>query len=259
MPKKEIVVHATTPDREQPTKKLLAVLFAGALAAVAVVECTSAATQRPSGEASKSSHPTAPTNSTSALQITFRMLTPDNEIAAMFDYDAVVQHGSVRLTIVAYADESGSHPQPLLTVTYDGTRELIREGGNAYQLFDNAAQAKWATEPALDVIAQFLPFDPRAAYSQSLCPNAKQVQDGTNLGRSARKYSCAKTAGHRPRTIWIDQAFGIALSPLCLPERRSPRIRASRQPPSRPARRPERRSRWSVRPSNRAIEHPTSR
>ncbi len=131
----------------------------------------------------------------------------------MLGYDAVVEHGRVRLTILAYADNSGSDPQPLLTVTYDGTRELIHDRENVvpYQLFKNAARATSPVGggPALAVIAQFLPFDPRAGYWQSLCPNARQMQAGTDLGRPAQKYSCGK----RP-AIWVDKASGIALGPL---------------------------------------------
>src|SRR5438445_7037980 len=101
MPQQEAVMSSTTPDRVRPSS-LLTALFIGALAALGVVGCSSAARQHTSGAATTSSNPTAATGSASALQITFRRLTPDSDDAAMTDYNAVVQHGRAKLTVVTY-------------------------------------------------------------------------------------------------------------------------------------------------------------
>ena len=63
------------------------------------------------------------------------------------------------------------------------------------ELFENAATANWpgGREPALGLLAQFLPFDARAPYWQWLCLQRKRLQDGVDLGRSAVQYSCQPT------------------------------------------------------------------
>ena len=154
-----------------------------------------------------------------ALEVRFRKVTPGSDSAAMVDYDAVVQGGEVRLVTIGYPDESGSDPFPAKTFVYDGRRELIHDIENVspYQQIENAATAKspGGGEPALAPVAQFLPFDTRTAYWQWLCPQAKRLQDGVDLGRHAVQYSCQPTymIGNSP-TIWVDKAFGIALGPL---------------------------------------------
>src|SRR5262249_15996286 len=95
-----------------------------------------------------------------ALEVAFRKVTPGRDSAAMVDYDAGLQGGKVRLTMIGYPDESGSDPFPAKTFVYDGRRELIHDVENVtpYQQIENAATVKspGGSEPALAPVAQFL-------------------------------------------------------------------------------------------------------
>ena len=189
----------------------IAVLIVGVV--VALAGCGGGTSARGSSSSRSASGGAA------ALEVAFRRVTPGSDSAAMVDYDAVMQGGKVRLTIIGYPDESGSDPFPAKTFVYDGRRELIHDIENVtpYQQIENAATAKspGGGEPALAPVAQFLPFDARTAYWRWLCPQAKRLQDGVDLGRPAVQYSCQPTymIGSSP-TIWVDKAFGIALGPL---------------------------------------------
>lgn len=153
-----------------------------------------------------------------ALEVSFRLMTPGSDSQAMFDVDAIVQSGKVHVSRVGYPGNTATNPSPATTFTYDGSRLLIHDPENVvpYQLIEDAAHAtdpNNSRRPALADVAPFLPFDASTASSQLLCPAAKQLQDGTDLGRAARKYSCTAAPGG-PAAIWIDKAFGFELSPL---------------------------------------------
>lgn len=186
--------------------------FVLASAYVALTACTSG-TQAGSPAGKETALTGAP-----ALEISFRLMTPGSDSQSMVDVDAIVQSGKVHVSRVGYPGKTATNPSPATTFTYDGSRLLIHdpENGVPYQLIEDAAHASDPNDsrrPALADVAPFLPFDPTTATSQLLCLAAKQLQEGTDLGRAARKYSCS-AAGGGPATIWIDKAFGVELSPL---------------------------------------------